>query len=353
MVTLTPEDPPTNPWPFRCALALTLVTFPLIWVGGLVTTYDAGMAVPDWPGTYGYNLFLYPPRTWFAGPWDLFIEHGHRLLGSLSGLLNIALVLAVFRWDRRRWMRYYSVGALAAVILQGLLGGLRVLLDDRTLAMIHGCAGPAFLAICVSLCVLTSETWQRLAARAAASPAVGGRRKRLMAHLTSEPELTASIAGAAYLQLVIGALMRHIPVTATPNFFRWTVFAHLAVAGILLSFVVATAWLSSRGRECGARGRGLVNVLLVLVVCQVLLGCATWVVNYYWPGWVPDWSITASYDVIEAKGWVQAMVVTAHQAMGSLIVGVSVWLMLLAHRRGASESRVSAAGIPLAGGSPA
>lgn len=353
MVTLTPEDPAGNPWPFRCALALTLVTFPLIWVGGLVTTYDAGMAVPDWPGTYGYNLFLYPPRTWFAGPWDLFIEHGHRLLGSLSGLLNIALVWAVFRWDRRRWMRYYSVGALAAVILQGLLGGLRVLLDDRTLAMIHGCAGPAFLAVCVSLCVVTSGTWQRLANPGAASPAAAGGRSRLMSHLTSVPELAAATVGAAYLQLVIGALMRHVPVSATPNFFRWTVFAHLAVAGVLLSLVIAVAWLASRGRDRWARGRGLGNVLLVLVVCQVLLGCATWVVNYYWPGWVPDWSVTARYDVIEAKGWVQAMVVTAHQAVGSLIVGVSVWLMLLAYRRGASESRVSGADIRLAGGSAA
>ena len=166
-MTFTSTDPAESPWPFRCAVALTLVTFPLIWVGGLVTTYDAGMAVPDWPGTYGYNLFLYPWQTWIAGPWDLLIEHGHRLLGALSGTLTIALVLAVFRWDRRTWMRYFSLGALAAVILQGLLGGLRVLLDDRSLAMIHGCAGPAFLAVCVALCVVTSRTWKQAATREA------------------------------------------------------------------------------------------------------------------------------------------------------------------------------------------
>ena len=76
---------PTNPLRAgRIALAVVLVcaTFPLIWVGGLVTTYEAGMAVPDWPTTYGYNLFLYPWQTWICGPWDLFIEHGHRLLGA-------------------------------------------------------------------------------------------------------------------------------------------------------------------------------------------------------------------------------------------------------------------------------
>jgi len=148
---------------------LAAVTFPLIWVGGLVTTYDAGMAVPDWPGTYGYNLLLYPVETWIAGPWDLFIEHGHRLLGVVAGMLNIALVLAVFRWDRRVWMRYFSLGALAAVILQGCLGGFRVLLDDRQLAMLHGCAGPAFFAVCVALCVVTSRTWRESAAGGAAS----------------------------------------------------------------------------------------------------------------------------------------------------------------------------------------
>ena len=84
-----------SPWPHRLSIALALVTFPLIWVGGLVTTYDAGMAVPDWPGTYGYNLFRYPWQTWLAGPWDLFIEHGHRLLGATAGLLAIALVVVV------------------------------------------------------------------------------------------------------------------------------------------------------------------------------------------------------------------------------------------------------------------
>ena len=72
---------------------LVCATFPLIWVGGLVTTYDAGMAVPDWPTTYGYNLFLYPWQTWFSGPWDLFIEHGHRLFGAAVGMLTIGSVV--------------------------------------------------------------------------------------------------------------------------------------------------------------------------------------------------------------------------------------------------------------------
>src|SRR3954453_2556847 len=82
-----------SPWPHRLAVVLAAATFPLLWVGGLVTTTKAGMAVPDWPSTYGYNLFLYPWETWLYGPGDLFIEHGHRLFAALVGLLTIVLVV--------------------------------------------------------------------------------------------------------------------------------------------------------------------------------------------------------------------------------------------------------------------
>src|SRR5262245_25873802 len=118
-----------SPWPHRLAVALALMTFPLIWVGGLVTTYDAGMAVPDWPGTYGYNLLLYPWQTWLAAPWDLFIEHGHRLLGATAGMVAIALVVVTGLVERRRHIQAMAAGALLLVILQGALGGARVLLD--------------------------------------------------------------------------------------------------------------------------------------------------------------------------------------------------------------------------------
>ncbi len=130
--------------------------FPLIWVGGLVTTYDAGMAVPDWPTTYGYNLFLYPWQTWLFGPWDLFIEHGHRLLAATVGLVTIALVVVLYRCERRTWVRRLGLAALALVLFQGWLGGMRVRMDARLLAQIHGCVGPAFFALAAALAVFTS-----------------------------------------------------------------------------------------------------------------------------------------------------------------------------------------------------
>src|SRR5436190_10251632 len=148
-----------SPRPHRLAVVLACATFPLVWVGGLVTTTDSGMAVPDWPNTYGYNLFLYPWQTWLLGPWDLFIEHGHRLLASAVGMLTIGLLILLWRTETRRWMKGLGFAALGLVIFQGVLGGLRVLLDERTLAMLHGCTGPLFFALTVALVVFTSRTW--------------------------------------------------------------------------------------------------------------------------------------------------------------------------------------------------
>src|SRR5437762_1599186 len=133
-----------SPWPHRWAVALACATFPLLWVGGLVTTTGSGMAVPDWPTTYGYNLFLYPWKSWITGPWALFLEHSHRLFGATVGILAIAFVAAVWQCDARRWIRWLSVAALCLVVVQGVLGGIRVLRDDEGFAMFHGMTGPLF-----------------------------------------------------------------------------------------------------------------------------------------------------------------------------------------------------------------
>src|SRR5436190_9860310 len=113
-----------SPRPHRLAVVLACATFPLLWVGGLVTTTDAGMAVPDWPNTYGYNLFLYPWQTWLAAPWDLFVEHGHRLLAASVGMITIGLLVVLMRSERRNWLRILGFVALALVIFKGVLGGI-------------------------------------------------------------------------------------------------------------------------------------------------------------------------------------------------------------------------------------
>ena len=114
-----------NPWLARFALLTALATLVLVCFGGLVTSHEAGMAVPDWPNTFGYNLFFFPVSRWVGG---IFYEHTHRLVASGVGMLTT--ILAVWLWlkESRRWLRWLGIGALLAVVLQGVLGGLRVVL---------------------------------------------------------------------------------------------------------------------------------------------------------------------------------------------------------------------------------
>jgi cytochrome c oxidase assembly protein subunit 15 len=303
----------TSPWPHRLAVVLCWTVFPLIWVGGLVTTYDAGMAVPDWPSTYGYNLFLYPYTTWIFGPWDLFLEHGHRLLGALAGLLTIVFLLAVYYFDPRRWMLKAAIWALVLVILQGCLGGFRVILDDRQLAMLHGCAGPIFFAYCVSMAVFTSQAWR-----------AGERRAHPRARFWQRVAISTTVF--AYVQLVLGAFLRHIPVTATPWVFNISLILHLANAGILLVHIVLISLTFSRYRhERLLRWSAL--QLILLYVIQLVLGVSNWVVTYGWPNWFVGYRFWAAYT-IEANSLWQTTTVTAHMATGSLVLVAALHLTL-------------------------
>jgi len=309
---------PISPWPHRLAVALALVTFPLIWVGGLVTTYDAGMAVPDWPGTYGYNLFRYPWQTWLAAPWDLFIEHGHRLLGATAGLLSIALVAAVLLTDRRRWLVAASLGAVLLVIVQGILGGARVLFDERLIAMIHGCVGPLFFAYLAGLVVATSRWWQSV--NFIQSPS--GEQMARLAWIT---------AVLAYGQLAIGAVVRHVPLSSSPSVFRVALVFHL-ILGVVLAIQSLRPALQVRRLPRQARGLNTLSLALpALVGLQLLLGAATYVVKYAFPAWLDQFAFAANF-VVQEKSLGQSLITTAHVANGSLILFVSVMLAMRSTR---------------------
>jgi cytochrome c oxidase assembly protein subunit 15 len=312
-------DQTESPWPHRLAVALVCATFPLVWVGGLVTTHDAGMAVPDWPDTYGYNLFLYPWTEWFAGPWDLFIEHAHRLFAAAVGLLCIAFVVVVWRTDSRGWMRPASLGALALVIGQGILGGMRVTLDARTLAMIHGCVGPLFFSYCVLLATLTSHPWRD----ASASQKIQSARNIL-------PTIVV-ITLIAYGQLVLGAQLRHTGAAVAPATFRAFVMFHLLGAAILLLSTLYLAVIVRAGSNFDRWLRVPATWLAALVMLQVALGGGAWVVNFGWPTWLIDYPWAARW-VINAQGHLQANITTAHVALGSLILGTAAMIALRAFR---------------------
>src|SRR4029450_13969953 len=89
------------------ALLTAAATFPLIFMGGLVTSYGAGMSVPDWPNSYGYNMFLFPPRLWIGG---ILYEHTHRLMGTVVGMLSIGLPVVTWKTDPRRSGRWLATG---------------------------------------------------------------------------------------------------------------------------------------------------------------------------------------------------------------------------------------------------
>ncbi len=303
-------------------MLLVATTFPLIWIGGLVTTYKAGMAVPDWPSTYGYNLFLYPWQTWINGPWDLFIEHGHRLWGASVGLVTIGLVISVWRQDARRWMRACALVALAAVIFQGLLGGLRVNLDQILLARIHGCFGPAFFAFATALAVFTSRSWREAGAASAAGPAackpVSGALDALGAN-HGPGRLYPTCAGLA----LAACSLRH----GAGSFSRRSV-AHGLTAVALAALVIVLAVWTSRYSTAGGMLLRPASALVALVAAQLALGVGTWILKYGWPIWLgsilPAYRDALADFTVTAGGRLQAWVTTLHVAIGSLILATAV-----------------------------
>jgi heme a synthase len=179
-------------WLNRFAWLTAVATLLLICSGGMVTSKGVGLAVPDWPTTFGYNMFLFPASRWIGG---IFFEHTHRLIASSVGFLTI--ILAVWLWfsEPRRWVRKLGLVAVAAVILQGVVGGLRVTMLKDEIGIFHACLAQAFFGLVVIIALVTARVW-----RAPVTITANKKNLRTIALLT-----TALI----YLQLALGATMRH------------------------------------------------------------------------------------------------------------------------------------------------
>lgn len=303
-------------WPHRWAWLLACATFPLIWVGGLVTSTGAGMAFKDWLTSDGHFMLFYP---WLDAEGDKFVEHGHRLLGATAGFLAIGLVVICYRCEPRRWVRNYSWIILAGVILQGVLGGMRVVFDERTLALIHGCTGPAFFALCVGMVIVTSRWWLD-SAQIDATP--GNKKFLRLAVLTTV---------LAYAQLIVGALVRHSPHLTNQSaavIFQAAVYFHLLLALAITVHVGMLAWQAFRNKL--ERGRSL--ALVALIVVQVLLGVSTWMVKYGLPRWAA--SLLGDPQFVNTSDNAhQAGIVTSHVAVGSLILVTALAIALRAARQ--------------------
>jgi heme a synthase len=263
----------------RFAKFLVACTVLLILAGSLVTSHDAGLSVPDWPTSYGWNMFTFPPSMWVA---NILYEHGHRLIASSVGFLTI--ILAVWLWlaDSRRWLRWMGVAALGAVIAQGVLGGLTVLFFlPAPVSTAHAGLAEIFFCMTVAIALFTSPRWMA---------GYGGGPEALPVDDAMLRRIATTTTILIYSQILIGATMRHTGAgLAIPDFplmfghiipDHWSGpiaihFAHRAGALVVTAAIAGIfGYIRShhRDRPDLTRPAGL---MLGLVAAQVTLGALT------------------------------------------------------------------------------
>ena len=170
-----------------------LSTFLLIIVGGLVTSKGVGMSVPDWPTTYGYNMFLFPYSKWVGG---IFWEHSHRLIASGVGFITLILAAVALWKESRGWVKWLTLAAVVLVSVQGLLGGLRVTLYKDQIGIFHALLAQSFFGLLLIISAVTGRGFQE--GRWSADPAVGSLRWLAVVALL-----------LTYFQLGVAATIRH------------------------------------------------------------------------------------------------------------------------------------------------
>ena len=246
----------------------------LILAGSLVTSHDAGLSVPDWPTSYGWNMFTFPPSMWVANIW---YEHGHRLIASSVGVLTIILTVWLWRSEPRRWLRWLGVAALVAVVAQGLLGGLTVLFFlPAAVSTAHAGLAEIFFCLTVAIALFTSPGWV-----AAARGGVDDLRLRQLATTTTV---------LIFAQILIGATMRHTGAgLAIPDFplmfggivpDHWSSpiaihFAHRAGALVVTAAVLAMlVYIGNYHRDRRELARPAI-LIVAFVAVQLTLGALT------------------------------------------------------------------------------
>jgi cytochrome c oxidase assembly protein subunit 15 len=294
-----------NVWLHRFTRFLAVMTFLLIIVGGLVTSNDYGLAVPDWPKSYGMWM---PPMIG-----GVLYEHGHRMVASFVGFLTVILTIWLWIKEPRKWVRILGSIALLAVITQGVLGGLTVLfLLPTPISVMHATLAQTFFCIVASLVLFTSKE--------GIDPI---RPPDQFENHSAMPQLFAFTTISIYLQLILGAWMRHskaalaipdfplafgrvIPVFSTPEIAIH--FAHRVNALIVLA-MITTTWVSVfRFFRSQPKLMRPATLLFGLVLVQIVLGAFT------------VWTATA------------VPVATAHVAVGALVLATSLVLTLRGYR---------------------
>ena len=270
------------------SIVAAVSTLWLIFVGGSVTSNDAGLAVPDWPTTFGDNMFAYPPSRWVG---DVFFEHTHRLTGAAVGVVMILLAVLTQLRERRAWVRRFAWVLLGGVVVQGVMGGLRVTELSVSLAIVHGCFAQLFFAGTVCMAMFLSKGW-----RAAGSGSVDVS--------TFWKGVTLATSLAILGQLIAGARYRHLDVGLAYH------VAGAVVVTIMVS--LAVMWVSGElhGQPLLMRPAKVMGGVLVL---QLFLGVGAYMMR-----------IRETPD--GAGGFFQWAVPTLHVLAGAVVLAASVAL---------------------------
>ncbi len=286
-------------WKGAFAWVAVATTGLLIFAGGLVTGFNAGLAVPDWPTSFEANMFLFPLSRMTHG---IYFEHAHRLLGSLVGFTCLTLAIYTLCVERRRWVvaLIWITGCIIGI--QAVLGGVRVLEKSREIAVVHGVLAQLVLGTLVAIAVLCMR---HFASNQPAQSRAGAAVDQL---------LSKALVAALVVQLILGALVRH-------ENFQVLLHISMAVVVTLLVLVVGMRALALNENISVLRNLGL--ALLVLVGIQVVAG-----INALVQGGYGD--LPAGGGVQPTVG--QALATTLHQTNGSILLACAVATMLWSRR---------------------
>lgn len=309
------ERPGGPDWLFRLGVITALAVVPLLIVGGAVTSTESGMAISGWPRSDAANLFLYP-LSLMADP-KKFLEHSHRLFGSFLGVTTIALVIYAWATDRRPIVRATTAVLLVAVIVQGVLGGLRVLDNSKPAGMIHGIGAQCVWAFAVVIAALLSPAY-RGASGARPKPGAHG------LHV-----LTNALLVALFVQITLGAAYRHMKDVSAGA--THALYTHAAFSIIVVILATATgaraAGLASDVSPFLRRlGKGLVHVTGL----QFVLGVGALILVMISPqrGVPPP---APGGGPVETP-LLEAIATVAHQANGALVFGGAALLWVWSRR---------------------
>jgi heme a synthase len=315
------NSPAHNPWTHRLAAATMFVALLPIAIGTLVTTLQAGMAFLDWPTSDGHNMFLYDwLRDLREGHVKKFVEHGHRLAGIVIGCFGIALAGVAWGTRNRSSVRWLATAALLGIVAQGLLGGLRVIEDERLLALAHGQGAAIVFTLLAVTSLVSSRRWNapddRRVGSAHRAVDTGSSRERW-----AQPTLPLAIVTPLVLvmQYVLGGHVRHLGTA---------LFEHVGLAVVALGLVIATSVTALLSGSAWLRRSGW--AMLILVHVQVALGLSAFVAKY---GFAPT-----GYVAVRGSA-LQLTTASLHTIVGLLLVAASVVHLVKVARRRVVERR--------------